>query len=153
MGETLGLGVMCGGFVVVFLILFLAMVLWRWFKHRETMAMIQQGLAPSTATRQRNGNGNGASKALLAWGVGIVFFGFAILAAMGLAAAFLFSDPYLPAGPPMAIFLIPGLFVVLMGFALVTIYLVTRPARDEHHNGTNPPDNPADADQPPYPDR
>jgi len=147
MDSTFVLSFMCAGFVVVFLILFLAIMLWRWFKHRETMAMIQQGLVPPAQSRPRS-NGNGGGKALLAWGIGVLFFGLAVLAAMALFGLMM-TDSGVSSGTPALLFLLPGLFILLMGFALVTIYLVTRPT----HNGTKLPGDQAESQARQFPDR
>lgn len=117
--PELGIGIACAGFLGFFVLLFGTLALTRWFRHKERLAMIEQGLMPADAVKPRNG------KATLAWGIGITAFGLALLCGL------------LPLGSrpgsarPLAsigLFLLPGLIVLFMGLALVIIYFVTRPA-------------------------
>jgi hypothetical protein len=117
------IAVICAGFVFFFAMLFGTLLLMRWFRHRERLAMIEQGLTPADAAKPRNG------KATLAWGIGITAFGLALLCGGLLLSAPLrvgSARSIASIGPVM----LPGLFVLFMGIALVIIYFVTRPAPD-----------------------
>lgn len=125
---ALGIGFSCIAFLGLgfFTLLFGTLVLVRWFRYRENLALIERGLTPADMTKARNGNGKG----LLAWGIAIIAFGLALMC--GLAS---FSGlPMLYAGDPTGImfpivvmFAMPGLLVLSIGIALVIIYYVTRP--------------------------
>ena len=78
---------------------------------------------PADAVKPRNG------KATLAWGIGITAFGLALLCGGLLLSAPLrvgSARSIASIGPPM----LPGLFVLFMGIALIIINIVTRPAPD-----------------------
>ena len=76
---TSQIGVVCAAFVAFFCLLFGLLALMRWFRHRESMAMIRQGIAPSRAAKPRNDN----RRSLVTWGVGIIVFGLVLMLAMG----------------------------------------------------------------------
>jgi len=114
---------LCAGVVIFFALLFGTLLLMRWFRHKERMAMIEQGLMPVDAVeavKPRNG------KATLAWGIGITALGLAVLCAtLWLGVARVGSTGSIaPVGPLM----LPGLFILFMGIALITIHFATRPA-------------------------
>ncbi len=118
--ET-GFLIACAGFVTFFALLFGTLLMMRWFRHKERIAMIRQGLTPAEAVKPRNG------KATLAWGIGISAFGLALLC--GLSPFFLFdarAETGSVTGSIMPL-LLPGLIILCMGIALVTIFFVTRP--------------------------
>jgi len=107
------------GFLGFFVLLFGTLALMRWFRHKERLAMIEQGLMPADAVRVRNGKG------ALAWGIGITAFGLALtcgLLPLGWRVGS--ARPLTSIGPS----LLPGLVVLFMGLALIIIYFVTRPA-------------------------
>lgn len=123
MGRSeLGVVIACMGFLGFFVLLFGTLLLTRWFRYKERLAMIEQGLMPAAdVVKPRNGKGT------LAWGIGIAAFGLALLCGL------------LPLGWPTRVgstrsiasigpILLPGLIVLFMGLALIIIYFVTRPA-------------------------
>jgi sterol desaturase/sphingolipid hydroxylase (fatty acid hydroxylase superfamily) len=131
---TSEVGMMCAGFVAFFVLLFGLLALMRWFRHRETMAMIQQGLEPSQAARPRNGNG----RSLLIWGVGIGVFGLVLMLVMGALWMVMLapSRPSVDAGAvsnvarSMLLLPLPGLTVLFAGVALLILYFAAKPTRD-----------------------
>ena len=118
--------IFCAGFVLFFALLFGTLVLMRWFRYKEQLAMIEQGLIPADAARPRN------SKATLAWGIGVSAFGLVLLGGLAPLGLLLTASR---AGSTRAMafwpVLLPGLVVLFMGLALIIIYVVTRPAPDE----------------------
>lgn len=117
----------CAGFVALFALGFGTLVLMRWFRHKETLVMIQQGMAPPELTKKQNGKG------MLVWGIGIAFFGLALLGALTMLAFFV----GLPTGEGggggvhfAILSAVPGLVILFLGIALIIIYVVTRPAPD-----------------------
>ena len=115
----------CTGFVGFFALLFGYLVLMRWFRHRETMAAIQQGMAPPQAAKRRNGNGKG----LLVGGIGIIAFGMVMVLALGAFVSVIGVGPQ-PSSWPFLL-LVPGLLTLFGGVAMIILYLVLKPARDE----------------------
>jgi sugar phosphate permease len=116
MKPEVGIAIICAGFVGFFVLLFGTLLLMRWFRHKERLAMIQQGLLPADAARPRNGKG------ALVWGIGITAFGLAL--SLGLLP---FSFLRATNGVYRGVFLLPGLLVLFMGVALLIIYFATRP--------------------------
>jgi hypothetical protein len=115
----------CAGFVALFALGFGTLVLMRWFRHKETLVMIQQGMVPPELMKKQNGKG------MLVWGIGIAFFGLALLGALAMLAFFI-GLPTAESGGGGAIFgvlwLVPGLVILFLGIALIIVYVVTRPA-------------------------
>ncbi len=106
----------CLGFTFFFALLFSTLLLLRWFRHKETLAMIERGLLPASAARPRNG------KATLAWGIGITVFGLALL-----GGSWPFSFLWATVGGPRGALLLPGLIVLFIGVALLIVYFASRP--------------------------
>jgi hypothetical protein len=114
--------IICAGFLGFFVLLFGTLALMRWFRYKETLAMIERGLVPDDVVKkERNGKGS------LIWGIAIVAFGLALIGSVCLLAAPRagrdLDDSTLFVAPSM----LPGLVVLFMGIALIIIYLVTRP--------------------------
>jgi len=107
----------CLGFMSFFVLLFGTLLLLRWFRHKETLAMIERGLLPASAARPRR---NG--KATLAWGIGITVFGLALL-----GGSWPFSFLWATDGIYRGALLLPGLIVLFIGVALLIVYFATRP--------------------------
>jgi hypothetical protein len=122
--PEIGIAVVCAGFVGFFVLLFGTLALMRWFRHKERLAMIEQGLMPPDAARPRNG------KAMLAWGIGITAFGLAVLCGASPLIWKAASDPYVSITSAIPA-LLPGLVILFMGVALMIIYFVTRPEPGE----------------------
>lgn len=119
--PEIGFTIACMGFLGFFVLLFGTLALMRWFRHKERLAMIEQGLMPADAVKIRNGKGT------LAWGIGITAFGLALMCGLLLLGWRVGSArPLTSIGP----ILLPGLVVLFMGVALIIIYFATRPATD-----------------------
>ena len=129
MDTTGAIGFMCTGFVLFFALLFGFLALQRWLRHRENMAMIQQGMTPPPETKRRNGNG----RTLLPWGIGIVTFGLIMMMALGALAMMVLSAG--PTGPSISVSLpllvLPGLAVLFMGGAVILVYVLLKPVKDQ----------------------
>ena len=128
--PELGIGIVCMGFSTFFVLLFGTLALMRWFRHKERMAMIEQGMMPDEAVKTRNG------KSTLAWGIGITAFGLALLC--GLLSLSLSRDGSTRSMASVGPILLPGLIILFMGLALIIIYFVTRPAPAETFLETSP---------------
>lgn len=119
--EMAGLSVI----LVVLLISIVAIVM-RWFRHRERLAMIRQGLIPDDvaarvgATHKRRG--------LLWGGLGIALLGLLLLcAALFVALPSLGTLPS-PAGlSSIGLLPLPGLLVAFMGVGLLILYVWAQP--------------------------
>ena len=105
--------------------IFGTIVLVRWFKHREILAMVEKGLLPAqyaqyvSASRGRGGRG------LLGWGIALVALGLALVIGLwplGFTRAGV-ENPYpLRFGPWM----LGGLVPLFIGLALLITYFLTR---------------------------
>ncbi len=116
----------CVGFVSFFVLLFGVLSLTRWLRHRETMAMIEKGMIPPNAAKRRNGNGKG----LLVWGVGISFFGLALMGGLCMLLVLIARPGSTLLSRSFLLFFVPGLMVLFVGIALLIVYFITRPDRD-----------------------
>jgi len=123
--------VVCASFVTFFALFFGFFALMRWLRHRETMAMIQQGMVPEKTAKPGRVR-NGSRRPLLIWGIGIGVFGLVLLLVMGAALVFL-----LPSGGgsilarSVLLLALPGLTVLFAGVALLILYFVVQPTRDD----------------------
>ena len=118
--PEIGFAVICTGLLVFFVLLFGTLALMRWFRHKERLAMIEQGMMPADTAKPHNG------KATLAWGIGITAFGLAVLCGM-LPLGWRAGRGFLDSGPV----LLPGLIVLFMGVALIIIHFATRPTSND----------------------
>ena len=105
-------------FTVFFLTIGCVTFVMRFFKHRETMAMIRHGMLPGEqrgpVAKSQNGRG------LLAWGIGIAAVGMAMLCAV---FPFFWTDrEWFSMGPIH----LPGLLVLFIGVALIIIFFANR---------------------------
>jgi hypothetical protein len=128
--PEVGIGIVCMGFSTFFVLLFGTLALMRWFRHKERMAMIEQGMMLDETVKTRNG------KSTLAWGIGITAFGLALLC--GLLSLSLSRDGSTRSMASVGPILLPGLIILFMGMALIIIYFVTRPAPAETSLETPP---------------
>ena len=124
--------VVCTGFVIFFGLLFGTLLLMRWFRHRERLAMIEQGMMPADAAKPHNG------QATLAWGIGISAFGLALLCGFSPRIFKAISDPYISIASITSAVL-PGAIILFMGLALIAIYFVTRSTPDKEPAEELPP--------------
>jgi hypothetical protein len=119
--------------ISVSLVVFLASIVvitMRWFRHRERMAMIRQGLIPDDAGAPAAAAGSGARKrrGLLLGGLSIGALGLLLL-----CAAFFVAVPTVGATPTLAglssvgLIPLPGLLVAFMGVGLLILYVWAQP--------------------------
>ena len=98
------------------------LVMLRWFRHREVMAMIRQGILPPEVAKKQGRKQNG--QGFLAWGIGISMIGMALLCAT--FPIMWLDSGWLSFGPIH----LPGILVLFMGLALVIIFVVNRQMSD-----------------------
>ena len=92
--------------------------------------MIQQGMAPQKT--KLGGTRNGGGRSLLVWGIGIGVFGLVLLLVMGAASMlFLSSSGGASLARSMLLLVLPGLTVLFAGVALLILYFVVQPTRDD----------------------
>lgn len=105
--------------------IFGTIIVMRWFKHREIMAMVEKGVLPeqhaeyTSASRGQHGRGT------MGWGIALAALGLALMAGLwplGFARMGGGGRYPLNFGPWMLIGLIP----LFIGIALLVIYFVTR---------------------------
>lgn len=105
--------------------IFGTIVLVRWFKHREIMAMVEKGLPPEQYTRYVSTSRGRGSRGLLGWGIALAALGLALMIGLwplGFTRAGV-ENPYpLRFGPWM----LTGLIPLFIGLALLIVYFVTR---------------------------
>ena len=123
------MGVVCASFVAFFVLFFGFLALLRWLRHKETMAMIEQGMVPPKTTKPGRVR-NGGKRSLLVWGIGIGVFGLVLLLIMGAASMlFLDSGGGTALARSMLLLVLPGLTVLFAGVALLILYFVVQPTR------------------------
>jgi len=112
---------------IVFLVaIFGTVVLMRWFKHRETLALAEKGLLPAQYAQYMSAS---RGRGLLGWGIALVALGLALL--IGLWPIGFVTRPGGHAeGPPYPLYFGPwmlgGLIPLFIGLALLITYFVTR---------------------------
>jgi hypothetical protein len=132
MDATPAIGFACTGFVGFFALLFGFLALQRWLRHRETMAMIQQGIKPPPQAKWGNGNG----KTLLVWGIGIATFGLIMMAALGAAWMLMLRVQSTSVNISLPLLALPGLAVLFMGGAVLLVYVLLKPVRGNGASST-----------------
>jgi hypothetical protein len=106
----------CVGFLSFFAIVFGTLIVVRWFRHKELVAMAEKGLLPEqftgkTAVRARGGRG------FLVWGAVLTGLGIALLLGLlPIAVTYVDDSPLL----------ILGLVPLCLGLGLLIVYFVTR---------------------------
>jgi hypothetical protein len=120
--EELAVCVVPSAFLVA---IFGTIVLVRWFKHREILAMVEKGLLPAQYAQYMNASRGRGGRGLLGWGIALVMLGLALMIGLwpiGFTQAGV-ENPYpLGFGPWM----LAGLIPLFIGLALLIIYFLTR---------------------------
>jgi hypothetical protein len=120
--EELAVCVVPSAFLVA---IFGTIVLVRWFKHREILAMVEKGLLPAQYAQYMNASRGRGGRGLLGWGIALMMLGLALMIGLwpiGFTRAGV-ENPYpLGFGPWMLVGLIP----LFIGLALLIIYFLTR---------------------------
>jgi hypothetical protein len=112
---------------IVFLVaIFGTVVLLRWFKHREILALAEKGLLPAQYAQYVSAS---RGRGLLGWGIALVALGLALM--IGLWPIGFVTRPGGHAeGPPYPLYFGPwmvgGLIPLFIGLALLITYFVTR---------------------------
>jgi hypothetical protein len=133
--EMAGLSV-----ILTVLLIGTVVIVLRWFRHRERLAMIQQGLIPDAAGASAAGVGTRKRRGLLLGGLSI-----AVLGLLLLCAAFFVAFPQVTAFPtPGALSSVgwiplPGLLVAFMGVGLLILYVWAQPTVERQANATAAP--------------
>ena len=120
--EEIAVCVVPSAFLVA---IFGTIVLVRWFKHREILAMVEKGLLPAQYAQYMSASRGRGGRGLLGWGIALVMLGLALMIGLwpiGFTRAGL-ENPYpLGFGPWM----LAGLIPLFIGLALLIIYFLTR---------------------------
>jgi hypothetical protein len=113
----------CIGTIAFFTLVFGFIIILRWFRHREVMTQIQQGLVPGDHGPQTANDR--ALRRLLGWGLGLAALGLALM--IGLYPyGFVAPEPWpLHFGPWMVV----GLAPLFIGLALLITYYLSREKR------------------------
>jgi len=105
---------------IVFLVaIFGTMVLMRWFKHREIMALAEKELLPAQYAQYMSAS---RGRGLVGWGIALAALGLALMIGLW-PLGFVVEEPYpLNFGPWM----LGGLIPLFIGLALLITYFLTR---------------------------
>jgi hypothetical protein len=112
---------------IAFLVaIFGTVVLMRWFKHREILALAEKGLLPAQYAQYVSAS---RGRGLLGWGIALVALGLALM--IGLWPIGFVTRPGGHAeGPPYPLYFGPwmlgGLIPLFIGLALLITYFLTR---------------------------
>jgi len=138
--EMAGLSV-----ILVVLLVSVVAITMRWFRHRERLAMIRQGLVPDDgaprlgASRKRRG--------LLLGGLSIALLGLLLLCAAFFVAVPSANTLSLPGGlSSIGLIPLPGLVVAFMGVGLLILYVWAQPTVERRKRAAAAPAGLAEAD-------
>jgi hypothetical protein len=132
--EEMALCVIPSAFLVA---IFGTIVVLRWFKHREIMAMVEKGVLPEQYARYSRASARPQGRGLMGWGIALAALGLALMAGLwplGFARAGMGSPYPLRFGPWMLMGLIP----LFIGLALLIIYYLMR--KEEKDDGPSVPE-------------
>jgi hypothetical protein len=120
--EEMAICVVPSAFLVA---IFGTIVVLRWFRHREIMAMVEKGVLPEQYARYSRASARPQGRGMMGWGIALTALGLALMAGLwplGFVRAGM-GGPYpLGFGPWMLMGLIP----LFIGLALLIIYYLTR---------------------------
>lgn len=122
----------CFGFLGFFILLFGFIALMRYISYRETLALLEKGLAKPA---KQNGNGNAG----LVWGVIIAALGLAL--SLGLYPIGFMTGTNLPLG--IGPWMVAGFIPMFFGLGLILIHVLTREKKDtpDKDKPSNSPEN------------
>jgi hypothetical protein len=104
-----------------------AAIIMRWFRHRERLAMIREGLVPDDVGAPRLGASR-KRRGLLLGGLSIALLGLLLLCAAFFVAAPSARTLSLPGGlSSIGLIPLPGLVVAFMGVGLLILYVWAQP--------------------------
>lgn len=130
-------------FILIVFVIGVVVIVMRWFRHRERLAMIERGLIPPDAPAGKPVKRK--SRGLLIGGLSLAVLGLALLcAALFLALPVLTGLSSSVGLSSIGLAHLPGLLVLFMGIALLIVYLASRPTIDpprveEHLHVEEPP--------------
>jgi hypothetical protein len=131
--EEMALCVIPSAFLVA---IFGTIVVLRWFKHREIMAMVEKGVLPEQYARYSRASDRPRGRGPMGWGIALTALGLALMAGLwplGFARAGMGGLYPLGFGPWMLMGLIP----LFIGLALLIIYYLMR--REEKEGALTAP--------------
>jgi hypothetical protein len=116
-------------FILIVFVVGVVVIVMRWFRHRERLAMIERGLVPPDAPANKASGRKG--RGLLIGGLSLAVLGLALLCAALFLALPVLTGVSSPEGlSSLGLVHLPGLLVLFMGVALLIVYLASRPTRD-----------------------
>lgn len=121
------------------IVIFGTIIVLRWFKHREIMAMVEKGVLPEQYAQYTSASRGQRSRGMMGWGIAVTALGLALMAGLWpLGFARMGAEgPYpLRFGPWMLFGLIP----LFIGLALLIIYFVTRKEEKEEMAAPDTPE-------------
>ena len=110
---------------VFLIVIFGTIIVMRWFKHREIMAMVEKGVLPERYAEYTSASHGQRGRGTMGWGIALAALGLALMIGLwplGLTRMGGRSPYPLNFGPWMLIGLVP----LFIGIALLIIYFVTR---------------------------
>ena len=121
--------------ILFFLFLSVTLIVMRWFRHKETLAMIEKGVMPPRMVKELTKNRNG--KAFLSWGIIVSALGLSMVclilplfAFRGLSRVSSSEESVLSIG----ILVLPSLLALFVGVGLIIVYYVTRSTTNGNHD-------------------
>lgn len=111
----------CIGSIAFFALIFGTIVLLRWFKHREILALAEKGLLPEQYAQYISASHGRGGRGLLGWGIALAMLGLALMIGLWPIG---FVERTFPLGfGPWMLF---GLIPLFIGLALLITYFMTR---------------------------
>jgi hypothetical protein len=114
--------------IVLLVAIFGTIVLTRWFKHRETMALMEKGLLPEQYARYISASRGRSGRGLLGWGIALTMLGLALLIGLWPIGFVERPGPEHGSWYPLNFgpWMLGGLIPLFIGLALLITYLLTR---------------------------
>ena len=112
--------------IVLVVAIFGTVVLLRWFKHREILALAEKGLLPAQYAQYVSAS---RGRGLLGWGIALVALGLALMIGLWPLGFTMRPGGHIE-GPPYPLYFGPwmltGLIPLFIGLALLITYFLTR---------------------------